>query len=180
MKPLLLCSLLLVVCNTAHAQKPIGSHALTRAEVKRANWPRFVSGISGEYIPQYLAIQFLLRNQGFYRKTIDESDDSSEYYMAVLQRAIQTFQRAKGLKVDGIVGPQTWAKLCPRLKRGAKGDAVRALQTLLEVKTDGLFGFNTETALRKAQRGLKLKVDGKVGAQTWAALLTVPEPETAG
>jgi len=175
MKPLLLCSLLLAGCSVAHAQNPIGSRALPAIQVKRANWPRFVSGTSGVYAPQYLALQFLLRNQGFYESAPQES-----YNSIAFQHAIQTFQRAKGLKVDGIVGPQTWAKLCPRLKRGDKGDAVRAFQSLLEVKTDGLFGFDTEAALRKSQKSSALKADGVVGAQTWAMLLSIPEPETAG
>ena len=30
--------------------------------------------------------------------------------------AIKAFQKAEGLKVDGIVGPLTWAKLCPEEK----------------------------------------------------------------
>ena len=65
------------------------------------------------------------------------------------------------------------------LKNGSKGDDVRALQVLLNAYgyscglADGIFGKNTETAVKKFQTKNKLSVDGCVGAQTWRSLLGV-------
>ena len=64
------------------------------------------------------------------------------------------------------------------LELGAKGDAVRRLQILLndalrpgqQLRVDGNFGTKTEVAVIELQTRKKLEVDGVVGAQTWAAL----------
>ena len=148
------------------AQAPVGSRALSRADVLRQSWPMFSAQDEGYADIQVRGLQFLLRNSGFSKSRPDGAFGSAT------ERAVKRFQRAQGLKADGIVGAQTWAKLCPRLKRGDRGDAVRALQTLLAVKADGSFGYGTETALRKLQKNLGLKSDGVVGAQIWAALLS--------
>ena len=58
----------------------------------------------------------------------------------------------------------------PILRRGSKGEAVRMLQGLLDIKTDGDFGPITENAVRAFQRKNDLVVDGVVGPRTWAAL----------
>lgn len=67
------------------------------------------------------------------------------------------------------------------LRKGAKGEDVRALQILLivnncscgEAGVDGSLGSATESAVRKYQAAKKLTVDGIVGAQTWCSLLGV-------
>lgn len=62
------------------------------------------------------------------------------------------------------------------LKRGAKGLAVQAMQTLLNLRTnaglavDGSFGAATDAALRNYQSGRGLAVDGSCGGATWSAL----------
>ena len=66
----------------------------------------------------------------------------------------------------------------PQLENGCEGDSVEALQILLNSlgyncgKADGIFGANTEKAVKAFQKALKLTADGIVGAKTWAALLT--------
>ena len=66
---------------------------------------------------------------------------------------------------------------CPCLKKKAKGDAVRALQGILNAhgfdcgEADGSFGSKTDAAVRKFQEAKKLEVDGVVGEDTWTALL---------
>jgi uncharacterized protein (TIGR02594 family) len=65
-----------------------------------------------------------------------------------------------------------------KLELGAKGDAVRQLQMLLNnwlrprpgLRVDGDFGAQTEAAVLKFQFAHKLEADGVVGAQTWSAL----------
>jgi peptidoglycan hydrolase-like protein with peptidoglycan-binding domain len=102
---------------------------------------------------------------------------------AQTSRAVRQYQsdrshdRIAPLAVDGIVGPNTWARLDPpTIRRGAKGDAVKLLQFLLgehgfPVTIDGDFGPNTERAVKDFQefRG-SLTVDGIVGPLTWTAL----------
>ena len=62
------------------------------------------------------------------------------------------------------------------LRRGSRGSAVRALQTLLKNKNhdpgtiDGIFGPNTERAVRSFQRAENIQVDGIVGPQTKSKL----------
>lgn len=56
------------------------------------------------------------------------------------------------------------------LKKGSKGEAVRTLQRLLDVDVDGVFGKDTEAAVKAFQAGHGLDVDGVVGAKTWGAL----------
>jgi hypothetical protein len=64
----------------------------------------------------------------------------------------------------------------PVLRKGAKGDDVKALQTALnehgyKLKVDGDFGTNTYNAVVDFQRKNRLTVDGVVGVNTWAALV---------
>ena len=56
------------------------------------------------------------------------------------------------------------------LKKGSRGDDVRAVQTALHCYPDGVFGDLTAEAVREFQRERGLAVDGIVGRATWAAL----------
>jgi peptidoglycan hydrolase-like protein with peptidoglycan-binding domain len=58
----------------------------------------------------------------------------------------------------------------PTIKRGATGPFVRFLQRKLNINADGIFGSDTEKAVRRFQREKALAVDGVVGRQTWSAL----------
>ena len=65
------------------------------------------------------------------------------------------------------------------LKKGAKGDQVKALQALLNGygfscgAVDGSFGAATDKAVRAYQKAKGLSVDGSVGSATWNRLLGV-------
>lgn len=64
----------------------------------------------------------------------------------------------------------------PVLKRGAKGESVRAMQHLLTgygyaLEPDGSFGGATERALKAYQTAAGLKSDGSCGRKTWNKLL---------
>lgn len=68
--------------------------------------------------------------------------------------------------------PNKEAKDMPLLKNGSKGEDVKTLQRLLGgVDVDGKFGSKTEAAVKEFQQKNKLKVDGKVGPETWGKLL---------
>jgi peptidoglycan hydrolase-like protein with peptidoglycan-binding domain len=57
----------------------------------------------------------------------------------------------------------------PTLRRGSTGDAVSGLQRALGLGADGVFGAQTEAAVRSLQRQKHLVPDGIVGPITWQA-----------
>ena len=75
------------------------------------------------------------------------------------ESAVRSYQKAKGLSADGIVGNNTYAKLFTEclLKDGSRGELVKALQTRLNEQgygagnADGIFGSNTEQAVKALQ-----------------------------
>jgi peptidoglycan hydrolase-like protein with peptidoglycan-binding domain len=97
--------------------------------------------------------------------------------------AVRAFQQSRGLAVDGDVGPLTWAAIIVQVKRGDHGDAVRGVQEEFQfrnlsgdpatgVQIDGIFGRDTDAAVRGFQEALGLAVDGIVGPLTWRALVS--------
>ena len=56
------------------------------------------------------------------------------------------------------------------LRVGSQGDLVAHLQTKLGVASDGIFGPQTDAAVRKYQLSAGLDVDGIVGPKTWGSL----------
>lgn len=59
------------------------------------------------------------------------------------------------------------------LKKGAMGDVVRWVQVRVGTTRDGIFGTNTEAAVKSFQAAHGLGADGIVGPQTFAALAWV-------
>jgi N-acetylmuramoyl-L-alanine amidase len=114
-------------------------------------------------------------------------DGAAETFDDGLDAAVRSFQQERGLLVDGIVGPWTFAaldaarwRLGDRLLRHSPGhlvhgDDVTELQERLlglgfhPGRIDGLFGPDTESAVRDFQRGVGLPVDGEVGPATLRA-----------
>jgi peptidoglycan hydrolase-like protein with peptidoglycan-binding domain len=63
------------------------------------------------------------------------------------------------------------------LRSGSTGSSVQILQTGLNGKgyplvADGVFGSQTDAAVRRFQADRGLRVDGVVGPQTWQALVS--------
>jgi peptidoglycan hydrolase-like protein with peptidoglycan-binding domain len=99
------------------------------------------------------------------------------------ESAVRNFQQAWGLSVDGIVGPATWDRLIVTVRYGNSGNAVRAVQTLLNEKVNarltvnGTFDAATDSAVRNFQSHAQLSpVDGIVGPTTWKNLIWHYEP----
>ena len=65
------------------------------------------------------------------------------------------------------------------LKRGSKGSHVKELQTALELSADGIFGADTELAVRRFQSENGLTADGIVGTKTWEAIGIDTDSEAA-
>jgi hypothetical protein len=72
---------------------------------------------------------------------------------------------------------QFFRGLIMALKKGSKGDEVKELQDRLKLSgfyigaIDGVFGSETETAVKNFQKSAELRVDGVVGPETYDLLL---------
>jgi N-acetylmuramoyl-L-alanine amidase len=110
-----------------------------------------------------------------------EPDPGSIFGQAT-REAVQEFQRARGLDVDGIVGPDTWRSLYEAgyrlgdrmlfLRRPMmRGEDVSEIQSRLSSlgfdvgKVDGIFGPKTEEAIIEFQHNRNLAEDGKAGPE---------------
>lgn len=64
----------------------------------------------------------------------------------------------------------------PKLKLGSTGPAVVDLQNLLGIAPTGVFGSETDAAVRTFQTSRNLEIDGVVGTETWGALTATSKP----
>ena len=110
-----------------------------------------------------------------------------EAFDDALDRAVRAFQQERGITVDGIVGPTTFRRLEEaRWQLGDRvlsyvpghlmaGDDVAELQRRLTElgfdcgRADGLFGPQTDAALREFQKGVGVTADGTCGPDTFRA-----------
>ena len=103
-------------------------------------------------------------------------------------KSFNSIAAANGYNVSGKASvPVTAAPSGTLLKKGMKGAEVKKLQQELTNKgyntkgVDGIFGSNTESAVKKFQKAKKLQADGIVGPATWKALgsTTAAKPKPA-
>ena len=115
-------------------------------------------------------------------------DPGTAVFDEAVDRAVRAFQQRRGIISDGAVGPITFRALEEaRWRLGDRilhyshnhplaGDDVVALQQrLLDLgfdsgRMDGIFGADTESALRDFQRNVGLPADGTAGPLTFKAL----------
>ncbi len=125
-------------------------------------------------------LQELLVAHGFSRLRIDGN------FGHITEAAVKAFQRQHGLRIDGCVGPKTWAALKASiqpgtrlLRRGHTGADVAELQGLLRVNgyavdRNGVFCPTTLACVHGFQQEHKLRNDGVVDEVTWALLRGQP------
>ncbi|MEG4503635.1 peptidoglycan-binding protein [Microcoleus sp. F6_B4] len=88
-----------------------------------------------------------------------------------------TMANASATADNSEINPQAQPTNFPVLRRRMRGAAVRDLQERLRAKgflrasADGVFGPETQAAVKAAQRQYQLPADGIVGRATWEALL---------
>ena len=96
-------------------------------------------------------------------------------YDSELKQAVKTYQKSRGLTVDGIAGPDTLgtlAKTLPDVKYGdySKSKYVKAVQALVSTSVDGEYGKNTRANVIAFQATAKLNKTGDISINDWLAL----------
>ena len=130
-------------------------------------WPIVNRGSKGEDVR---TVQYLLAARG-------HPGDVDGAFGPSTEDRVQAFQSSSGLGADGVVGPQTWPALVVQVAQGSTGDAVRAVQSQIDhyrpgyAVVDGIFGPDTDEAVRRFQTRSGLVSDGVVGPKTWEALV---------
>lgn len=152
----------------------------------------------GDAGPAVAEIRSKLTRLGLLEGDVDPLAAGAAYFDAATDRAVRDFQQQRGLTVDGIVGPATYQSLDEaRWRLGDRilfyaparlqaGDDVATLQQrLLDLgfdcgRADGLFGAETEQALREFQRNVGIRADGTCGPSTFKALEQLARTVTGG
>jgi peptidoglycan hydrolase-like protein with peptidoglycan-binding domain len=132
--------------------------------------PLLKKGSSGLAVKQ---LQQALSDLGYHPGAADGEFGSKT------EAAAKSFQADHDIAVDGIVGDITWLNIDeadtsnPTIKKGSTGNPVRRAQKRLTLGgydtggVDGIFGANTESAVKKFQKDFGLAQDGIVGPKTW-------------
>lgn len=145
----------------------------------------------GDEGTEILDIQHRLIELGF---TLPPAENGT--FADETREAVRAFQAQRSLRVDGIVGPDTWGQLVEAGFRLGdrtlylhapflRGDDVRTLQRKLDAlgfdpgKQDGVYGQATDAAVREFQRNVGDDVDGVVGLHTIASIARMRPLEDA-
>ena len=146
----------------------------------------------GDRSQQVADVQMRLRALG-----LNVDDDPGEFGSGT-KTAVRLFQQRRGLLADGIVGPDTWNALVEASWRFGdrvlylknppmRGDDVLTLQARMNAlgfdagREDGIFGRDTDNAVRAFQHEYAIAEDGIFGPRSLAALagLRADRPQTA-
>jgi N-acetylmuramoyl-L-alanine amidase len=149
--------------------------------------PDITQGGSGDLVSQLTDYLFRL---GYLPAAKNSFDDA-------VAQAVKAFQQARGLTISGIVdaitlrsleearwklGDRTLSLITPAMR----GDDVAQLQSQLSEmgfncgRVDGIFGGNTETALKEFQKSVGVKVDGQCGPATVMSMMRLMKIVSGG
>lgn len=120
-------------------------------------------------------------------RTLGYEVDAGPEFTATTEASVRRFQSRRGIRSDGICGPQTWGgldecgfalgdRLLAQRRPLLRGDDIGELQHRLGAlgfdagRPDGIFGAQTEHALREFQRNAGIAADGVCGPQTLTTL----------
>jgi len=141
-----------------------------------------------EYINPVLArkrTEYINKSRWKYNMYRGKHEDDYAGFLDMIKGAVRW---AKGKMSSTPVSPEARkvmpnvaekvARRMPILRRGSRGKHVEILQKLLNkvgyrLTVDGIFGRNTEKAVKSFQKRSGLVVDGIVGTNTWTALFKV-------
>ena len=117
------------------------------------------------------ALQYMLRSRG-------HAIDVDGSFGPQTRDAVKAFQRAKGLTVDGLVGPNTWTRVHVTTSASSGGtNDVKALQYLLKHKfdssiaVDGSYGPLTTAAVKRFQAYVGRSQKNYLNDGDWSRLL---------
>lgn len=132
----------------------------------------------GFYVLKHTNAPAVLMEYGFMDSTADAPVILTEAYAKAMGYAtMEAIAKQAGLTQtpaqpeQPAQKPKTYNLALPLVQRGDRGDTVAAVQKLLAVDSDGIFGPATQAALLAFQRDRGLATDGLCGPATWAALL---------
>ena len=149
--------------------------------------PDITQGESGDLVSQLTDYLFRL---GYLPAAKNSFDDA-------VTQAVKAFQQARGLTISGIVDAITLRSLEEaRWKLGdrtlslveppMRGDDVAHLQSQLSEmgfncgRVDGIFGPQTESALKEFQKSVGVKVDGQCGPATVMSMMRLMKIVSGG
>ena len=115
-------------------------------------------------------------------------------YNEHVEAAVASFQRQRGLRVDGVCSKETWARLVEagyrlgdrllyRRSPMLRGDDIAELQARAGSlgfdagRVDGIYGDETAAAVADFQRNVGLPADGRCGHATVRELLRLRTPD---
>ena len=184
-----------MIYNGVKSLSEITSEGLTIPEAQRVYPEALRLGDTGLNVE---TVRFYLAFLGYFLPQVPPIPITDTFDEAMLD-AVYAFQRDYGLVPTGVIDEATWNKIVNAyyyvlanaevsepypgepLSRGSQGASVLFIQTALNavsqhvpeipsVADDGIFGPETERAVRAFQSYYGLTVDGIVGPETWRLL----------
>lgn len=141
------------------------STQLPTAVLPQRPWPLVTQGATQADNWRVLMAQYLLRAHG-------AGIVADGNFGAASGAAVTAFQQTlRNTEIGTTVGQYDWPALIVTASPGDAGDAVAAVQSVLTgITVDGVFGPQTEAAVRDFQSRFAPPEDGIVGPLTWHAL----------
>lgn len=152
----------------------------------------------GDSGPAVAEVHQRLARLGYLEPSTPAEDTQGFIFDAELDKATRVFQIERGINSDGVVGPITFKRLEEaRWELGDRvlsysfshmtaGDDVLSLQQRLNDlgfnagRIDGVFGPDTDKAVREFQRNVGVEADGTCGPTMWQALDRLSRAVTGG